>query len=151
MRQTEYPPLKSINIIPFFLAPASEYDSNDVEVGKCGYAVCLCDTELLRCFKKFQNVLNLTTYVGWTTSNPGFCPITSNISTWLREHHVFKKLAVKGKLNFTIRSWTHKIPNPARYCFIVLRIVKIGEIERVFVCREKINVFYEGETNCECA
>ena len=58
-----------------FLAPASEYKSKDLEAGKCGYAACLCDSELLRCFKEFKKVLDLTTYFGWRTVNPGSCPI----------------------------------------------------------------------------
>ena len=58
-----------------FLAPAGEYESNDPEVGKCGYAACLCDSELLRCFKQFRNVLDLDTYAGWRTRNPRKCPI----------------------------------------------------------------------------
>ena len=58
-----------------FLAPAGEYESNDPEVGKCGYAACLCDSELLRCFKRFRNVLDLDTYAGWRARNPRDCPI----------------------------------------------------------------------------
>ena len=56
-----------------FLAPASGYDGP--KKGKCGYAACLCDSELLRCFKRFRNVLDLNTYAGWKTRNPRNCSI----------------------------------------------------------------------------
>ena len=65
----------------YLSAPASEYESDDVEVGKCGYAACLCDTELVRCMEHHQNLLNFThsSFFGYRTTNPGACAITGNI------------------------------------------------------------------------
>ncbi|XP_073259244.1 uncharacterized protein [Porites lutea] len=43
----------------------SGYGTDDIEKAKCGYATCLCDMEMIRCFKHYKEDLDLDKYHEW--------------------------------------------------------------------------------------
>ena len=62
------------------VAPMNEYRTTDAEERKCGYSVCLCDMEMVRCMEYYKNDFNANkiTKIGWSTTR---CAITGTFFT----------------------------------------------------------------------
>ena len=66
-------------LILAIIAPVSGYGTDDIEKAKCGYATCLCDMEMIRCFKHYKEDLNLDKYHGWEVLQKKSCAFKGNI------------------------------------------------------------------------
>ena len=70
----------------FIVAPVSKYGIDDVDQAKCGYATCLCDMEMVRCFKHYKTAINFAEYHGWETLKKKSCAVTGTVLPALLLH-----------------------------------------------------------------
>ena len=66
-------------LILAIIAPVSGYGTDDIEKAKCGYATCLCDMEMIRCFKHYKEDLDLDKHHGWEILQKKSCAFKGNI------------------------------------------------------------------------
>ena len=75
-------------LILAIIAPVSGYGTDDIEKAKCGYATCLCDMEMIRCFKHYKEDLDLDKHHGWEILQKKSCAFKGNIFFMIKGFYI---------------------------------------------------------------